>query len=175
MNTIIKSFLLIALVCLSGCVSGTSHRNNNTAATAPVAPTAPAEPCRIAIKFRMKYDPANVEVLGSKQGSQPDEGRVLQRFCNEACRLGADLVNILEEKQPDKWSSCYRAKVEFVRFKDRDVVKKLYSDISYDSQFVHQRVQEAKQRDRDEMRAAIIRGAIGGAVGGAIGAAAAGR
>jgi hypothetical protein len=41
-------------------------------------------------------------------------------------------VNITEEKQPNIWTStCYRARAQFIRLKDREKVKDLVSDARF--------------------------------------------
>jgi hypothetical protein len=130
--------------------------------------------CAVAVKFNARYRPEDVEMLGSVKGYDTgfsvhcDEAYVLELFCKEACMLGADLVNITEEKQPDYWSSCYRAKAEFVRFKDRDRVKSLYSDVAYTPQFVIQRSLQSKQRNQEAIRAGVMGGLVGGLISGAV-------
>ena len=39
--------------------------------------------------------------------------------------LGADVINITDERLPDILSTCYRAKAEFIRLKDRQEVEGL--------------------------------------------------
>jgi len=56
---------------------------------------------------------------------------VLNQFRQEACALGADLINITDESRFDILSTCYRAKAEFLRFKDKEKVKCLASDPIY--------------------------------------------
>ena len=43
--------------------------------------------------------------------------------------LGADVVNIVEEKKPDFLNSCYRVKAEFLKFNDAEFISSLQSDI----------------------------------------------
>ena len=176
MKTTIKLSLLLALVCVGGCASTPEYYTTTAATTSPAPSVEQPEMCRVVIQYHSKYDPDKVDVVkNNKPSGRGREDRVLQHFCDEACRIGADLVNIKEEKQPGESGSYYYAKVEYVRFKERDDVKKLRSDISYDGQYINQRVQQIKSRENDQIRGAIIGGALGGAVGGVIGAAAAGR
>ena len=171
MKTTIQASLLIALLCLTACGS-TPKYYTTTAATTPLRASDELEPCRVVIQYHSKYDPAKVDVVKNKKPSgRGREDRVLQHFCDEACRIGADLVNIKEEKQT---GSMYFAKVEYVRYKDRDDVRKLRSDISYEGQYINQRVQQIESRKAEKTRGAMIGGALGGAVGAAIGVAVAG-
>ncbi|MDP2906009.1 MAG: hypothetical protein Q8O22_06905 [Candidatus Omnitrophota bacterium] len=94
--------------------------------------------CSIPIKKDLQYNKNDMEVLGSvKSGDtgfslECGKGYVLGIFKQEACALGADLINITYERGFDIWSSCYRAKAEFLRFKDREKVKTLRSDAAYE-------------------------------------------
>lgn len=93
--------------------------------------------CSIPVKKNFQYHRDDVEVLGSiKAGDsglsfECGKGYVLGIFRQEACALGADLINITYERNLDIWSSCYRAKADFLRFKDRTKVSVLESDPDY--------------------------------------------
>lgn len=43
--------------------------------------------------------------------------------------LGANVVNIIEEKRPDFLNPCYRVKAEFLKFNDAEFISSLQSDI----------------------------------------------
>jgi hypothetical protein len=131
----------------------------------------------IAIQCNGKFDTNDVEVLGSIHAydtgvsTDCDEAYVLDIFCREGTMLGADLINITEEKQPNPWTStCYRAKAEFLRFKDREKTKDLVSDAKYAPNLIIERSVAAGKRTRDVIVAAVVGGALGGVVGGAVGA-----
>lgn len=87
--------------------------------------------CFMPIKKDFTYNKEEVEILGEilagDTGFSTDcnEGHVLNVFRQEACALKADLINIIYERNTDIWSSCYRAKAQFLRFKDRGKVKNL--------------------------------------------------
>lgn len=87
--------------------------------------------CFMPIKKDFIYNKEEVEILGEilagDTGFSTDcnEGHVLNVFRQEACALKADLINIIYERNTDIWSSCYRAKAQFLRFKDRERVKNL--------------------------------------------------
>lgn len=94
--------------------------------------------CRVPVMKNFQYSKDDVEVVGSiKAGDtgvsiECGKGYVIGVFRQEACSLGADLVNITYERGLDIWSSCYRAKAEFLRYKDRARVKVLVSDAEYE-------------------------------------------
>ena len=83
-------------------------------------------------------------------------------FCKEACALGADLVNVTDEKQPDFWSTCYRAKAEFLHFKDREEAKVLLSDAKYAPDLIIDRSEKSKRRAREIIAASVMGGLLGG-------------
>ena len=87
------------------------------------------EDCQNTIIVRnLAYDSDLVDILGSVKASDTgfsvkcSEDYVINNFKNDACVLNAELINITEEKQPDFWSSCYRAKAEFLKVKDRELL-----------------------------------------------------
>ena len=97
--------LLCAVVMLlSGCASGITR----TGYVLPKNPP-PGSPQRgpIALQCKAKFDRNAVISLGSIHAYDTgfsmdcDEAYVLDIFCNEGRLLGADLVNITEEHQPN--------------------------------------------------------------------------
>jgi hypothetical protein len=91
-----------------------------------------------------------------------DEVAILSTFVHDADLIGADLINITEESQPSIWgSSCYRAKADFYRFKDRDKVKDLVSDDKYEPSRVVARSSQYSKRSTE----VLIGAAAGGLVG----------
>ena len=77
--------------------------------------------------------PDDGEILSGDSGFSLDcsRGYVLNIFQKEACALEADLINITYERDIDLWSSCYRAKAQFLRFKNREKAKNLASTELY--------------------------------------------
>ncbi len=128
-----KTLLFLSLVMFVGCASSMKRTGYNVK-DLPVKTDAQ---CNIPIKRSLTYKNEEVDVLGTIQAGDSGfsvkcgEAYVLKQFQQEGCALGADLVNILDEKRIDILSSCYRAKAEFVRFKDREKAKSLASDPLY--------------------------------------------
>jgi hypothetical protein len=90
---------------------------------------------------------------------------VLGIFRKDACGLGADIVNIREEKQPSFWwSTCYRAKADLLRCKDKNFLAQIKSDPQYTPELVNER-----SKKTTILNAAGI-GAAGGVAGGVLGA-----
>jgi|GEM_PF-1515569 len=165
---------LMILVCgaalfVSGCTAGIK-RIGYELPKEQRARVKNAQRCPIAIQCAAKHDPADVEVLGRIKAYETgfswecDEAYVLDIFCNEACSLGADLVVVTEEKQPDFGSTCYRAKAEFVRFRDRAKAEGLLSDAKYAPELIIERAERSKKRARDIIAASVMSGVLGGII-----------
>lgn len=158
--------VVIASVALSGCAS--SFRRTGYVAAPQKAPA----DCRVAFKQQVSASPDEVDVLGEVTASDSgfsikcDEAYVLRRFRDDACAVGADVVRLSDEKAPDFWSTCYRARAALLRYRDREVVKTLTSDARYDPAPLRGRSEVTYDRLRDA--------AIGGAIAGPAGAVAAG-
>jgi hypothetical protein len=93
--------------------------------------------CYVPIKKDFVYNKNEVEILGEiKSGDsgftlECGKGHTLNLFRQEACALKADLINITYERDIDLLSTCYRAKAQFLRFKDRAKAKNIESDLEY--------------------------------------------
>lgn len=93
------------------------------------------------------------------------EKYVLGIFRKDACALGADVVNIIEEIQPSfVRSSCYRAKANLLRCKDKNFLAQIKSDLQYAPELVNERSKKTVI-----LNTAGI-GAVGGAAAGVLGA-----
>src|SRR5205814_6958379 len=110
----------------------------------------------------------DVERLGSIRGHDTglstdcDEAAILDIFCREGSMLGADLINITEEKQPNPWTStCYRARAEFLRFRDREKAKGLVSDAKYAPTLIVERSAATGKRNREVISGAVFGGLLG--------------
>ena len=127
-------FFLLLSISLAGCASVITRQGYDL----KDIPNRNAHlGCSIPIKKDFQYNKNEVEILGSiKSGDtgfslECGKGYVLGIFRQEACALGADLINITYERGLDLWSSCYRAKADFLRLRDRDKTKSLGSDVAY--------------------------------------------
>ena len=124
----VSIFLLFAVFLSAGCSAKIARygytlediqKNNN------------ASDFFIPIKKNFVYNKDEVEILGEIKAGDTgfstdcNEGHVLNIFRQEACALKADLINIIYERNTDMLSSCYRAKAQFLRFKNREKVKNL--------------------------------------------------
>lgn len=165
---IIAIVLCLAAVFVSGCASGITR----TGYKLPAGQTSKdLTRCVIAIQCDAKYDTNAVVVLGSIHAydtgfsTDCDEAYVLDVFSREACALGADLINITEEKQPSVWtSSCYRARATFIRFNDREKAKSLISDAKYAPELVIDRSAKFSKRTKEVIAGAVLGGPLGAVI-----------
>lgn len=160
------SILLCSLAfILAGCHSGIT-RSGYQAPTLQAMDNTPRRP--IAIQCNAVYNTNDVEVLGNIHAYDTgfsvycDEAAVLDTFYKEANALGADVINITEEMQPSFWSTCYRARAQFLRLKDRERAKTLVSDPKYAPDLIIQRSLISKQRTREVITAGVLGGVLGG-------------
>jgi len=98
--------------------------------------------CDIAITRYMVVSDSVVKVGEIRLGdtgfsSECGEADAIEILQNEGCALGADIINIIEEKKPNFCSSCYRYRAEFYIYKNP--MAKGKSDIFYNPEFVRQR------------------------------------
>jgi outer membrane lipoprotein SlyB len=175
MKTILLMIPCCAALFVSGCTAGIS-RTGYQLSPAQTSTDLPERP--IAIQSNVKYDTNDMVLLGSIHAYDTgfsldcDEATILDVFRREGTALGADIINITEEKQPDPWtSSCYRAKAQFLRFKDREKAAGLVSDAKYAPEEIAKRVAAARKQNDKVMLGAVIGGVAGGVVGGVLGAA----
>lgn len=160
-------FLFCAVLCVSGCAIGVTR----TGYKLPAGQQSKNLPLRpIAIQRNVQFNTNDVVVLGTIHAYDTgfsincDEAAILEMFCREATMMGADIVDITEDKQPNPWTStCYRAKAEFLRLNDREKAKGLVSDAWYAPSLIIERSITTGQRNR-----AVLLGAVSGGLLGAI-------
>lgn len=77
-------------------------------------------------------------------GINCQEDFVLAQFEQDACSVGANLINIIEERLPNIWSTCYRAKAELKITKETPSTEPRYSanEISINSSAGHKKTQQ---------------------------------
>jgi hypothetical protein len=146
--------LAAGLLLGCGCAAGISRQGYTLQdiKNAELANTNLVAACHLAIKNGATYEASEVDILGKIEAFDTsvsvdcDEAYVLDIFCREACALGADFVNLTDEHYPSFWSTCYRAKAEFLRYKNRDQAKLIVSDAKYDPQLIIERSKEQKKR-----------------------------
>lgn len=154
--------LAIALSLMAGC----SHRITRIDYT----PGAPSGECDPVIKKMASLTDVPVKKIGSiKLGDtgfstkceETDAIRILKK---EACAVGADIVNITDEKRTDFISSCYRVEADFLKFLDSSSRSKLASDEVFQDEAVEYR----KDEDKDRKTGMIVGSIVGGLVAGLV-------
>lgn len=126
-------FLLMPVLVVTGCASKITRYGYSVNTVQGKSDSN----CNVPIKKNFHYVKEEVDILGEilsgDSGVSIDcgQGYVMKLFRKEACGLKADLINITYERNIDLWSSCYRAKAQFLRFKDREKAKNLQSDYGY--------------------------------------------
>lgn len=164
MKTKLMMFLCGVAILVSGCAAGITRTGYQLPKNQE---RNKLQRCPIAIQCNAKYDGNNIVVLGSIHEYDTgfsvdcDEAYILDIFCREGCMLGADIINITEEHQPDLWSTCYRAKAEFLRVKDREQAKGLLSDPKYAPNLIIERSVKSKKRTRELITAGVLGGELG--------------
>src|SRR5437867_4632864 len=160
MKSTVRSFAIVLVILSTGCATGITRIGYQLPSRGEAKDLTK---CPIAIRAYASYDASAVDVLGSIKAydtgfsTDCDEAYVLDNFCKDACALGADVVNVTEEHQPDFWSTCYRASAELLRFKEREQAKNLLSDAKYAPELIIDRAERARKRSR-----AILTAAVGG-------------
>jgi outer membrane lipoprotein SlyB len=165
MKTTLLMVQCCAAILASGCAAGISR----TGYQLPPGQTSKDLPKRpIAIQDNVKYDTNDVVVLGSIHAydngfsTDCDEATILDIFCREGNMLGADVIDITQEKQPNPLTStCYRAKAKFLRFKDREKAKNLVSDAKYAPEAIIERSAKFSNRNNEVIAGAVLGGLLG--------------
>jgi hypothetical protein len=131
------------------------------------------EPCtNIIIKHKASFTEDVAPVVGRIEAADSgfstacSEAYVLGIFRKDACVLNANIINITEETQPNFWSSCYRAKADLLRCKDKIALADIKSDPQYTAELISDR--SAKTAIMNAAAFGVIGGVIGGAIGGAV-------
>lgn len=118
----------------------------------------------------LDYDPQLVSVVGKISARDSgfsvncSETYVIDSFKKEACAIGADVVNITKDAQPNFWTTCYRAEAEFLRINDRDKLNQLKSDSRYSTDNVGNRSKYTECMNKGVVAAGALGGLIGSLV-----------
>ncbi len=165
----VRILLLIGMIALSaGCSASITRHGYEIDASRTVSSCT-----GVIIKKNAALAQDAAEVLGmivakdSGFSASCSEFDVLSIFIVDACSINAHMINIVEEDQPDFWSTCYRAKAELIKVKDPAML----SDVKSDPQYTPELIQDRSKITKARNRGMFVGGVLGGAVGGAIGAA----
>jgi len=160
--------LLCLAILICGCAPGITRTGYKLP---PGKTTKDLDRCNIAIRCNAGFDTNAVTVLGSIHAydtgfsTDCDEAAILDIFCREGCVLGADIVDITEEKQPNPLTStCYRAKAAFLRFNDRSMATNLVSDAKYAPNLIIERSAAAGKRNEEVIAGAVLGGPLGAVI-----------
>lgn len=108
----------LAPLLLAACVA-CAPSVTRTGYPADAAP-APGE-CHAVVKHDPKLPPGAFERRGTVEfgdsgfSNDCSEGRAIATFRAEACNVGADMADVVEEHPPDLASTCFRAKAVLLR------------------------------------------------------------
>ena len=160
---------IILIVTLMGCSAGISRYGYEAG---KIGDPSAVAPCHIAIRNSLKYDTTKAKVVGKIKAydtsfsTECDEAFVLETFYRDACMLGADIINITEETHPDWYSTCYRAKAEFITLTERDNPDIKTSDPQYSRDQIVERSLVTAKRNKSALMRAVTGGLLGGMIGG---------
>jgi hypothetical protein len=146
---------------LAGCAPTVTRMGYSAGAVA-------ADSCRVALKKAWDFDSTKIKSLGSIEVGEASfarncsEREILGLLRREACGLGANVVNITEEKRPDAASTCYRARADFLKITDSALLATVGSDSVYSGWKVEARVAMASERNSQTLVAALITGFVVG-------------
>jgi len=91
-----------------------------------------------------------------------DEKEIINILKTEGCSMNADVINIIQEKRPDFWSTCYRASAEFIRLNENVNNEPIMSDAKYQES-------EINKRMIDDRAGRVIRMGVSAVIGLVIG------
>lgn len=152
----------VVLSIFTGCVPKVTRMGYEA------GPVQIKDSCVIAIKKADDFDSSKVQKLGSidvgeaSMAKHCNEREILNLLRREACGLGANVVNITEEKRPDAASTCYRARADFLKITDSALLATVGSDSIYSDWKVEARVAMSQERNSQTLVAALITGFVVG-------------
>ena len=167
MQKIVLGLLLVLISNVLGCYSSITRSGYSTKDL-----KTNLSPCTdIIIKKNGSFSEDVATVVGKIKAGDTgfsfvcSEKYVLGIFRKDARGLEADIVNIIEETQPSFWrSTCYRAKADLLRCKDKNFLAQIKSDPQYTPELVNERSKKTVILNAAGM------GAAGGVAGGVLGA-----
>ncbi len=123
-----------------------------------------AKECKIIIKENANVSEAMGEIIGTVKISDTgfstncSEDDVLNILRREACRLGANMVNITESQQPDMKSTCYRVTADLIRLNEALDIEKIESSEQFTQENIEEREETSKKLSRRIMSSIIAYG-----------------
>lgn len=124
-------------------------------------------PCKnIAIQSYSRFSPDEAVSIGEITASDTgvslycSEEEIISIFRKDACAMGANIVNIIEETRPNFLSTCYRATAELLKITNPALLAEIKSDSRYSPERVRERSIITHTRNTGAL------GTVGGAAGG---------
>lgn len=163
-------FTAACFVTLCGCSAGVSRVGYS------IDEQRNMSKCNIPIKLKAYFNDGEFDKMGAISiydynliSVDCDIAIALGTIKQDACYLGADVINITEEKYPDYvWSVCYRVNADFIKLHDRQQAQNIQSDPQYEWTKIEKEGAISRQIGKAAYWGAVGAGAIGGAVGGAM-------
>ncbi len=160
--------VIVCLSFLSASCAATINRQGYVLADSTVS----RRDCASTIVVKsLEYDPQLVQIVGRISASDSgfsvhcSEELIMEIFKKDACAVGADIINITKEAQPNFWrSTCYRAKAEFLRLKDREKLNELKSDQRYSTQNIAGSSNYTNCMNKGIVAVGVLGGIIGGQI-----------
>lgn len=118
----------------------------------------------------LTYETKLVDVLGKISASdtgfstQCSESYVLNIFSQDACIIGADVLNITKESPPNIWGTCYDAEAEFLKIKDREMLANIKSHPQYTAEKIKLRSESSYTECMKSAPASAFAGGLVGAL-----------
>ena len=129
--------------------------------------------CKIAIKKNADFPEDKIEILGEIKAYDTgcslkcSESLILSLFLEDACALGADVVNIIKEDHPNPWkSACYQAEAQLVKILDPELAANVKTDRQYAPELIVERSKITEEIAQRAISAGLAGGLSGGMVGG---------
>ncbi len=150
---------VLVLFALVACTTSLKREGYTVGKTRPIRGA-----CELPVKFQANVPTENKTVLGKAWAGEPGMGTtcgqdyVLELFQEDACELKADFINIVEEHHPNFWSTCYRARAEFVALKKKT---KLVTDARYSPEEIQKSVLKGEELTKQAISAGVAGGAAG--------------
>jgi hypothetical protein len=144
--------LLASLLLFTGCSYRIVRTGYDTS-------KADYKKCNIAVKKCMVVTDSLVWIGEIRLGDTGfstfcSEEEALEILKNEGCAIGANIVNIIEDKRPTVICNCFRCRADFYRYKS-PLARHEASDIFYSPRFVEERARMDEVRMLPAKRALI--------------------
>lgn len=124
--------------------------------------------CNVIIKENAEIDESigkvigNIEVGDTGFSTNCSEKDVMLILKQEACSIGADMINLTEIKRPDLMSSCFRVSATFIKLNESIAKDKIETSKEYSSEKIDKRDKEDSQKKTIYIITSIVVGVLVG-------------